>query len=452
MVAEFRVMNADDLDRQWRLYEGVTPDVVDRLIEHGHLDTVVATARSGEWFSAAGAVKELAARRDWKSAWEVLAPFAETGWWHAIKVAADLLERQGRVDEAIGLVRAQAEGGERLAWSALARLLARHGRVDEAIEVLRPHLEDWLLLEAVAEATEGHGRDEEVTELLRPAVEDKLRTGEPWNAVILMGRVLERQGRVDEALGLLRRSNEADQYSFANEVEEFTAMLARHDRLEALRELAAEPDGGYAASALADRLAQRGRIDEGIAILRGAPGKWLSKVVHDLVRLLAESGRVDEIVEAARPEMEGRDCGCLLTEVVDVLAANGRAGEAFDLIAEMARHHERDENLQDFLNHQRLMLLAESGRLDEAIAEASTPAEDPYGFRADSLARLLEKAGRADEAIAVLIESGHNPSYAAGLLIERGRVEEAVAICRRPSATPAIAPSATDERYDECPF
>ncbi|NJP96806.1 hypothetical protein HCN51_46530 [Nonomuraea sp. FMUSA5-5] len=68
-------MNADDLDRRRSLYEGVTPSIVDLLTEHGHLDTGVATARSGEWFCAAGAVKEPAARRDW----EILAPYAETG-------------------------------------------------------------------------------------------------------------------------------------------------------------------------------------------------------------------------------------------------------------------------------------------------------------------------------------------------------------------------------------
>ncbi|MET9246186.1 hypothetical protein [Nonomuraea sp. NPDC003709] len=445
-------MNADDLDRQWRLYEGVTPDIVDRLIEHGHLDTVVATARSGEWSCAAGAVKELAARQDWESAWEVVAPYAETGWWYAVKAAADLLGRQGRVDEAIGLVRAQAEGGERLAWDALARLLARLGRVAEAIEVLRSRLDDWFLLQALAEATEGHGRDEEVAELLRPAAEDKMSAGEPWNAVIMMGRVLERQGRVDEALDLLRRSNEAGGYGFVNEVEEFTAMLARHDRLEELRELDAGSDGGYAACSLAERLAALGRIDEGIAILRSTPAKRSSNVVYSLVRLLVESGRVDEIVAAARPEMEDRECGCLLTEVVDVLVNNGLVGEALDLVAELARHHEGDEDLQAFLGHQRLMLLAESGRIDEALAEASAFAEETFGLRADSLARLLEKAGRNDEAIAVLIESGRSRSHVAGLLIEQGRVDEAVALCRRPRSTPAIVPSAAEERYDECPF
>ncbi|MEV4079403.1 hypothetical protein ACGFJC_52460 [Nonomuraea fuscirosea] len=107
------------------------------------------------------------------------------------------------MDEAIELVRAQAEGGKRRAWDALARLPARHGRVDEAIEVLRPYLADWFLIEALAEASEGHGRDEEVVELLRPAVEDKMHAGEPWNAVIVMGRVLDRQGQVDEAFDLL---------------------------------------------------------------------------------------------------------------------------------------------------------------------------------------------------------------------------------------------------------
>ncbi|QFY12987.1 hypothetical protein GBF35_46275 [Nonomuraea phyllanthi] len=88
----------------------------------------MAAACSGKWFCAASAVKELAARHDWKSA---CAPYAGIGWWYAVKAAADLLERQERVDEAVGQVRAQAEGGERLAWDALARSLARHGRVDE---------------------------------------------------------------------------------------------------------------------------------------------------------------------------------------------------------------------------------------------------------------------------------------------------------------------------------
>ncbi|MEV5895895.1 hypothetical protein [Nonomuraea fuscirosea] len=147
-------MNADDLDRQWRLYEGVTPDIVDLLLEHGHLDTVVAAARSGEWFCAAGAVRELAAKQNGESAWEIVAPYAETGWWHAVKAAADLLERQERSDEAIELVRAQAEGGERLAWDALARLLARHGRVDEALDL-------------VAEPARHHEGDEDLQEFLR---------------------------------------------------------------------------------------------------------------------------------------------------------------------------------------------------------------------------------------------------------------------------------------------
>ncbi|MGW9211850.1 hypothetical protein ACWGR4_33380 [Embleya sp. NPDC055664] len=80
------------------------------------------------------------------------------GRWSAVEEAAPVLHALGRGEEAIAMVRAHAEGGERDAWNSLARLLADNDRIDEAIEALRPRLSDWYHLAALVEISEDRGR------------------------------------------------------------------------------------------------------------------------------------------------------------------------------------------------------------------------------------------------------------------------------------------------------
>jgi hypothetical protein len=124
--------------------------------------------------------------------------------------------------------------------------------------------------------------------------------------------------------------------------------------------------------------------------------------------------------------------------VVELLVDHGRAAVALDVVAEVA---ERTEGMEDYLYSLRLWLLSEAGRIDEAIAEASAQADDKFGYRADALARPLEKAGRTDEAIAVLAElpTGIGSTDLARLLIQQGRVDEAIAVHRPTQSNPDLS-------------
>lgn len=428
-------MNIDELDRQERFFDGVPPRTVDLLLERGHLDVVVDTARLGEWWCARGAVKHFLACGEYEAAWEVIAPFAETGWWPAVEEAARVLNTRGRGEEAIALVRARAEDGERLAWTPLARLLADNGRIDEAIEVLRPRLGDWFHRDALVEISDGHGRDARVIDLLRRAN----GRGGPWNtAVITLARVLERGGRVDEAVEALRTRIDRARHTSTNDVEELTAILARHDRFDELRLLATGPHARWAVGSLAERLEQSGRVDDAVAVLRSAVEADVPCVAGRLALLLARSGRVDEAVEAVRPELDHADCACLMVEFLELLIAAGGARTALDLAAETA---ERNTHVAEYVTGLRPWLLSETGRGDEAIAEVAARIENDDDRRGvEQLAVLLESEGRVDEAIAALwdyaAETGYGRSHLAHMLIGQGRVEDAIAVHRLPKPAP----------------
>ncbi|MFJ9777664.1 hypothetical protein ACIRVF_41565 [Kitasatospora sp. NPDC101157] len=139
-------MDAADLDHRTRTQSGcIPPELVARLLEHGHTAVVEEQAGRGEWFCARAWAGLLAEQGRQAQALEVIAPYAATGWWTAAEAMAELLEANGRADDAIALVRPHAEGGERLGLGFFARLLARHGRGDEAFDLLRPYVEDWHL-------------------------------------------------------------------------------------------------------------------------------------------------------------------------------------------------------------------------------------------------------------------------------------------------------------------
>ncbi|MFE5326126.1 hypothetical protein ACFRCG_06995 [Embleya sp. NPDC056575] len=425
---------------QQDFFDRVPPNTVTFLLERGHVDAVVEAAHRGEWECARGAVEHFLACDEPGKAWGVIAPFVATGRWSAVREAAPVLRALGRGGEAIAMVRAHAEGGVRDAWNTLARLLADDGRIDEAIEALRPRLCDWYHLEALVEVSEGRGRDARVIDLLRRVCGG----GGPWNRAIMLARVFERGGRVDEAVEVLRVRIDDPAHMQVNDVEELTAVLARHDRLDELRLLTDGPHARWAFSSLAQRLEESGRVDEAIEVRRRAARERMPYAAGALALLLARVGRPGEAVEAVGPALDGADCGCLLYGFLDVLVAAGGAVAALELVTAAA---ERNPHVAEHARSLRPWLLSEAGRGEEAIAEVVARIEKDDERRAvEELAQLLDAEGRVEEAIAALWEyaadTGSGRVHLARMLIGQGRVEDAIAMHQLPK--PRVVSPADD--------
>ncbi|MCX4690569.1 hypothetical protein OG401_40830 [Kitasatospora purpeofusca] len=288
-------MDTADLDDPALTVSDCIPvSLVTRLMELGHEREVELQAGRGEWVCALEWSRLLGDRGQYDQALDVLGPYIATGWWPAARARADLLEEWGREQEAIDLSRPYARAGDSLVLDFFARLLARHGRAAEAFALLRPGIEDWFLARALVDVAEAAGRDEEVAALLQtrieaavPACDDpdchRLRM-EPSNAFALLATVRERQGRVDEAIALLRRR----EVTSVNSRDALADLLARHGRIEELRAYADSEYHGHAARSLAEVLEESGDVQGATDVYRAFTekphGMW--QVAHLLSQLL----------------------------------------------------------------------------------------------------------------------------------------------------------------------
>jgi tetratricopeptide (TPR) repeat protein len=272
------------------------------------------------------------------------------------------------VEPALDAVRPD-EGGlasERVCHD-FAGLLTKAGRLEEAISVLTPHLDREWMLSALVELTEGQGRDKQVLELIAPRAQRarSARGEERWrvhpsNAQDLQAQVLERAGRVDEAV--LRRFIAAGEYP--------------------------------------DRF------------------RW------PLIELLGRQGRIEEAVEVGRPTFDYHDA-CLFEGVIHLLHEAGRPDDALALLDQ--RSAEFVEEHASWFGSNRIWLLGEAGRYEEALVYAETLPPDMYGLTVGK-AWILEEMGRLEEALALLrSDTDLRPSEVAELLIRHGRAAEAIA-------------------------
>ncbi|WP_329030553.1 MULTISPECIES: hypothetical protein [unclassified Streptomyces] len=428
-------MNIEDLEWQADSYGGVNPQVVDSLLERGYLDVVVQAAVEREdWFCARGAVRDLQTVGDLERAWKVMRPFTETGWLPAVSVGADILLQAGRVEEALALVRPDGERREQgEACKVYAKVLMQAGQADAAIDALMPYLRDERLLSFLVEITEGQGHDERVLDLVTSLAEEARRmhaSGQRESlggALDLQAEVLERAGRVDEAIAVLGADVAAHRSSAEIMRVSYARLLARHGRIEDLRQMATG-DHEYAAfSPLVTALEEAGQPEEAENLLRDyittteSPGNYQTL----LMELLVRQGRLDDAVEAVRPTFEDR-WDSLLQSAVLVLAEHGCHAQALQLLAE--RSPEFLEWNADWVPSNRWWLMGESGRCTEAIAEIeATPDLEPEE-RDATIAWLLAQDGRPDEAIDLLRScSGDHATQLAELLVRRGRPLEALA-------------------------
>ncbi|MGW0293383.1 tetratricopeptide repeat protein [Streptomyces tuirus] len=451
-------MDAADLDRQARTMSGcIPPLLVSRLLELGHGEEVEVQAGRGEWFCAREWARLLGDRGRQAQALEVLAPYVATGWWPAARTQAELLESWGRAEEAIALARPYAAtGGNPLEF--FARLLARHGRTDEAVTRLSAGIDDRLLATALVDVAEGAGRDEDIAALLAARIPARHRCDSPWccrgldpdTAIGLLATIRERQGRVDEAIALLRTRQHS---TSVNNHDQLADLLARHDRIEELRAYAATESLGHAARRLAEVLEERGDVEGAIAVHR-QPGDSPVHPCHgavQLAQLLARHGRGDEAVEVMRVLAEDHNGDDWILHTWSELCLDqGRPEDGLAHLDALAAARGGAEDWD--LYWIRLPLIAARDGVDEAIARARSHPEGATSYAAPHIAGLLAGAGRTEEAVAVLEQHAFANSHdLAGHLIDLGRVKDAVALLQRRESEP-VTPVRTGSLFNDPPF
>ncbi|MER7756404.1 hypothetical protein [Kitasatospora sp. NPDC097643] len=418
--------------------------MVRTLLDLGQVELLVRAARErGDWNCAEAAVRELCAAGEFDRALALVGPFAEIGWRPAAWVTAEIMIHQGEGDEALAMVRPdEAELGDGHVCARYAELLSKAGQVEEAVDVLTPHLGEYWLRSRLVEITEGQGRDDLVLDVLTreakrmESVENAAcqRCGEScgtsrtdrWDVLLLISRVLERAGRPDEAVEVLRAERASGRRHPVNFPEYYAELLARQGLIDELGALAAE-DHRSALDVYAKALEDAGRVDEAETVLRdGIEAHGHPKDRAALMRLLVRRGRVDEAVETGRPTYEYYDCWNFLHWALELLVEDGRPGRALELLDGITDEYVKEH--LDQVRHLRLWLLGEAGRYKEGIAEATALNEREPGEWDTALARLLERDGRTEEALALLRSSTHYLVHhdLPDMLIRHGRPAEAL--------------------------
>lgn len=414
---EFVIMDAVDLDHRHRTYDGwIPPAVAEALHERGYHGILREAAAHGDWFCAHRLAEVAVAdggsgRRT--EALALLEPFASTGWWPAVRTVGRLLADWGRLDEAAELLRPHAGTGDREAVREFASLLARQGHIDHVVALLGPRTADSSLAEVLVELTAGHGRDDEIAALLPPVGVGATVPFEPpwatdaWDTVPLHARLLERQGRVDEAAALLGRFVSVDGIVFAGHAQQLATLLARHGREAELRACLVEDGAEYALTALARFLEERGRAEEAVALLRQYSSEGDPHAAFELAELLARHGRHDEAIEVLRraAESAGGDADWIIHLLCRVFVEAGREGEALVYVDDYFTRHDDHPDEHAWA---RAHILKLCGRAEETDAELSpqVPAEELLSFGTMggviAEAERLVRQGQPEKAIAHL--------------------------------------------------
>jgi tetratricopeptide (TPR) repeat protein len=405
-------------------------DAADRLADllttQGRVDEAIIILRpranAGDWDAARRLAGLLARHGRAEEAITLWRPLADAGDLDAADRLADLLARQGRVEEAITVWRPRADDGDRTATGRLAELLARYGRAEEAIAVLR----------ARADTGDLYAVDR-LADLLtaQGRVEEAITLWRPHadagdqDATRRLAGLLNAQGRVEEAVTLWRdRADAGDQYAAG----QLADLLATHRRMEELRALT---DAGdlYAMDRLAELLTLQGQADEAVALWRRRADAGDRYAAGRLADLLTTQGRVGDAIAVLRPRADAGDPSAV-GRLADLLTRQGQIDQAIAVLRRLG------SDADGWNPAGRLAeLLVAHGRPEEAIAVLRPRADAGDHDATRRLAELLTRRGRAEEAITLLrrrVDAGDQNAaeHLAHLLTTQSRVKEAITLLR----------------------
>ncbi|HEY8427505.1 MAG TPA: tetratricopeptide repeat protein, partial [Sandaracinaceae bacterium] len=329
-------------------------------------------------------------------------------------------------------------------WEAVVRACIDAGDLDEARRLVTEasaRFPYWVSLHLLAADVARLANDDaELEAALRRAAERAPLWPDP---VACLARVLRERGELERAGELVDGALARMPRAIALRSERATILWARGDRelafeamLEAVRDAFYHDDAFRRLTVWATELGRRADVE---ALVRAEMAKSESASLppYRLALLLSEPERLDERVEAAR----------------EALRRNPRHAEAADLLAEvLARAGRYEEALEacpppewrgvvpTTIRGRRTWVLAEAGRMDEAIAAMGTilAAEPSYGWGRRNLCDWLDRRGdtqgflhHAQKLVEHEPQLGLNHVYLGDALLATGAHEEARAAFAR---------------------
>jgi predicted negative regulator of RcsB-dependent stress response len=230
------------------------------------------------------------------------------------------LDRQGRTDE----LAERADAGDEFAADRLATLLVSQGRVEDAVILLRRHVDagSTYCERYLVKLTEPENIDD---------LTEQANTGDVF-AIARLAELLAEQGRTDEAIAV-RRSQAgigvkpgirqlAQQLAENGHVEDAIAVLRKHFGTQV--EL-------YTVTELARYLAEKGHAEDAIAMLRPHADTANHNIARCLADLLAEKGRANEAIAVLRPHAQHDNS--IARRLAVLLADQGHIDELADEVA-----------------------------------------------------------------------------------------------------------------------
>ncbi|WP_436531880.1 hypothetical protein [Actinoplanes sp. HUAS TT8] len=335
---------------------------------------------------------------------QALREWAETGNGSALCGLVALHTEQGRLDQAIRVVRSAGDGaGRREAARSLAGLLADRHRVDEAIDVLQTFTDarDRSASRALVELLTGQGRLDDAIRVVGQVLDLEYAALEPVPDV-----EPDREGPAAESNPDVEFGGEW--LDLDGEVREWERRMCdlsvERGRLDIVR-AAADAGDSYARRRLAAQLALLGHIDE----LRTRADTGDPAATEELIVVLHRQGDIEQAIERLPAWVTNRRLN----------SASARFDLTLFYSSASTSIHETKIALMD--------LLAKQDRVDDlAVLAAAGDSDAERRFAA-----LLARLGRTD-VLQELSDAGD--SYAAGLLIEtharEDRLPEIVTILR----------------------